>query len=55
MRYIEIGLAIFFISHCLLFMGLYFVEGVFMPGLIVLWIGVVLMAIGVMKRDGLVH
>jgi len=55
MSYIKIGLALFFISFCLFFVGLYLVDGFFIPGFIVLWIGVTLIAIGVKKRSSLLH
>lgn len=55
MKYIKVGLAVYFISFFLLFIGLYLVERFLIPGFIVLWIGTVLIAVGIMKRDRLLH
>ena len=55
MSYIKFGLAIYFISFFLLLIGLYFVEGFLIPGFVVLFIGTILIAIGVAKRDGVLR
>lgn len=58
MTYIKIGLALYFISLCPLIVGLYLVGekmGFFAAGLIVLWIGIAMVSIGVIKRDRLLH
>lgn len=55
--YIKIGLAIFCISLFPLLVGLYLEAktGFFTAGLAVLWIGIIMICIGVVKRDSLLH